>query len=406
MSAEKPTENNSNNKVTAQDLFGSIPKPLDVDPFEGIDMEAISVLKRSVEDDDEGMHFDEFNRLGGFDISDITGAAAKPVEDPDEDDLISLKGLDVDDLSVKKGQPSLNKVSSEDVKVPQFRKPFGSTSSDERSVAVKQKPATETLPGASPQKSPSTPSVFNEFNKVSLTKRIIRTLTPFGKKKGTRPSTEPQGKIKGFSADRLKIGCVYSEVNRVRENIVNALEKANEKTVAFISPHDDAGNTFLISLLGFNIAYFTQMKTLLVDLNMRRPQLHLPFGLEQEQGFTDIISGSLAWQKAVKDTGFSELKMITAGHRDNELYLKLTPDFMENMIHEMKMAYDLVLFDSSPVLNKNRNNVDPVFLSFSCDMIVMVVQDKRTTSEQITNTVEAVTRDGGKIDGIVYNRQF
>ncbi len=79
---------------------------------------------------------------------------------------------------------------------------------------------------------------------------------------------------------------------------------------------------------------------------------------------------------------------------------------MENMFQEMKAAYDLILMDSSPVLNKNRNNVDPVFLSFTSDMVVMVVQDKRTTSEQITESVETITRDGGKIDGIVYNRQF
>ena len=123
-------------------------------------------------------------------------------------------------------------------------------------------------------------------------------------------------------------------------------------------------------------------------------------------GFTDVVSRSVNWKEVVKDTGFSELKIITAGQRDNELYLNLTPDLLENMIREMKEVYDLVLFDSSPVLNKNRNNVDPVFLSFTCDMVVMVVQDKRTTAEQITDAVESITRDGGKIDGIVYNRQF
>ena len=404
MSGEKPTESSSNGSVTTKDLFGSIPKPIDVDPFEGIDMEAINILRRSVEKDEEGVVFDEFNRMGGFDIADISGGTVGPVKASHAEDLISLNGVDTDYISVKKADPSPNDVSAVNEKTP----------IDDRPIEIKKEAKTKTPPTPPPEKSPSKPSVFKGVGKISIpsdkAKTFVKTLvskvkTP-GKKNGAPPSTDPQDVAKALSASRLKAGCVYSEVNRIRENIVNALEKTNEKTVAFITPHDDAGNTFLISLLGFNIAYFTKMKTLLVDLNMRRPQLHIPFGLEREQGFTEVVSGSLSWQDAVKDTGFSELKVITAGRRDNELYLKITPDFMENMFQEMKGVYDLILMDSSPVLNKNRNNVDPVFLSFTCDMVVMVVQDKRTSSEQITDSVEAITRDGGKIDGIVYNRQF
>ena len=413
MSGEKPTESHNGGKVTTKDLFGSIPKPIDVDPFEGIDMAAINILRRPVDKNEEGVLFDEFNRMGGFDIADISGGTIVSIMATDAEDLVSLSGIDTDYISIKKAYPSPRDERPVDEKALPSSEPSDLTSSDNSPVAVKQAFPPET-PTTSSEKPSLKTSVFKDLKKVSILynktntfgKEIVGKLKTLGKKNGAPSKAAPQDAAKAFSAARLKAGCVYSEVNRVRENIINVLEKTNEKTVVFVSPQDDVGNTFLISLLGFNIAFFTKMKTLMVDLNMRRPQLHLPFGLEQEQGFTDIISNSLPWQKAVKDTGFSELKMITAGGWDNELYLKMTPDFMENMFLEMKEAYDLVLFDSSPILNKNRNNVDPVFLSFTCDMVVMVVQDKRTTSEQISNAVEAITHDGGKIDGIVYNRQF
>jgi Mrp family chromosome partitioning ATPase len=414
LSGEKPTGNNSDSHVTTKDLFGSIPKPIDVDPFEGIDMEAINVLRRPVEKDEEGVVFDEFNRMGGFDIADISGGTVEPVKAPNAEDLVSLNGIDTNFISVKKAYPSSNDVITSNEKEPLPTKASEIVSSDDRPEKTKQVHVPKTPPSKSPKKLLSKTSVFKDFKKVStfsnkanaFTKELFGKIKTLGKKNGAPASTDPQATAKALSASRMKTGCVYSEINRIRENIVNVLEKTNEKTVVFITPHDDAGNTFLISLLGFNIAYFTKMKTLLLDLNMRRPQLHIPFGLELEQGFTEVISGSLSWQDAVKDTGFSELKVITAGSWDNELYLKMAPDFMENMFQEMKATYDLILMDSSPVLNKNRNNVDPVFLSFTCDMVVMVVQDKRTTSEQISESVEAITRDGGKIDGIVYNRQF
>ena len=406
MSGEKPTGNNSDSHVTTKDLFGSIPKPIDVDPFEGIDMEAINVLRKPVVKDEEGMVFDEFNRMGGFDIADLSGGTVEPVKAPISEDLVSLNGIDTNFISVKKAYPSPRDTTSADEKAPATAKTLETTSSDDPPAKIRRTHAAKT-PSAKLSGFKGLEKVSTLTNKANVfTKGLFGKIKTLGKKTGAPPSTDPQAAVKALSASRLKAGCVYSEINRIRENIVNVLEKTNDKTVAFVTPHDDAGNTFLISLLGFNIAYFTKMKTLVVDLNMRRPQLHIPFGLEREEGFTEIVSGSLSWQDAVKDTGFSELKVITAGQWDNELYLKITPDFMENMFQEMKAAYDLILMDSSPVLNKNRNNVDPVFLSFTCDMVVMVVQDKRTTAEQITESVEAITRDGGKIDGIVYNHQF
>ena len=414
MSREKPTGNNSDSHVTTRDLFGSIPKPIDVDPFEGIDMESINVLRRPVPKDEEGVLFDEFNRMGGFDIADISGGTVEPVKPPGSEDVVSLNGIDTEFISVKRAYPSLNDATIAEEKESLAANVSETTFPDDSRDKMKPAHIPKKLVAKSPEQSSEKPSVFKDLKKVStltskaniFAKELLGKVKALGKKNGAPPSTDPSVAAKALSANRLKAGCVYSEVNRIRENIVNVLEKTNDKTVVFITPHDDAGNTFLISLLGFNIAYFTKMKTLMLDLNMRRPQLHIPFGLEREQGFTEVVSGSLNWQEAVKDTGFSELKVMTAGGWDNELYLKMTPDFMENMFKEMKAVYDLILIDSSPVLNKNRNNVDPVFLSFTCDMVVMVVQDKRTTSEQISNSVEAVTRDGGKIDGIVYNRQF
>ena len=102
MSGEKPTGNNSDSHVTTKDLFGSIPKPIDVDPFEGIDMEAINVLRKPVVKDEEGMVFDEFNRMGGFDIADLSGGTVEPVKAPISEDLVSLNGIDTNFISVKK----------------------------------------------------------------------------------------------------------------------------------------------------------------------------------------------------------------------------------------------------------------------------------------------------------------
>lgn len=197
----------------------------------------------------------------------------------------------------------------------------------------------------------------------------------------------------------------YAEVHRIREGIVGELQKQNFKTVMIASPHDDAGNTFLVSVLGYNIARFSAMKVLLVDLNMRRPQLHLSFGLEIGKGFSAVASGLLPWKEAIKDTTLKGLQIMTAGRLDTDLSPFLTRSLLDDLIREMKEEFDLILFDTSPLLVQNRGNVDPALLSLICEMVVIVVQDKRTTKTELENAIAAIPQGSGKIRGIVYNHQ-
>jgi len=198
----------------------------------------------------------------------------------------------------------------------------------------------------------------------------------------------------------------YAEVHRIREGIVGELQKENLKTVMVASPHDDAGNTFLVSVLGYNIARFSAMKVLLVDLNMRRPELHLSFGLEIGKGFSAVASGLLPWREALKDTSLKGLQVMTAGRVDTDLSPFLTRSLLDDLIREMKEEFDLILFDTSPLLVQNRNNVDPALLSLICDTVIIVVQDKRTTKTELENAIATIPQNSKKIRGIVYNHQF
>jgi Mrp family chromosome partitioning ATPase len=213
--------------------------------------------------------------------------------------------------------------------------------------------------------------------------------------------------IEGFtSKGKVRKGYIYAELHRIRERIVDNLPQHNQKTLMVTSPHDDAGNTFLISLLGFNIASFSSTRVLLADLNMRRPQLHLPFELEREKGFTEVATGSLNWKEAVKDTDLSGLKILTAGQPNGDLYYFISPSLIENLILDMKRDFDLIIFDTSPVLVHNRNNVDPILLSLLCGMVIMVTQDKKTPKADLRKAIFSITDGGGKVNGIIYNKQF
>ena len=172
------------------------------------------------------------------------------------------------------------------------------------------------------------------------------------------------------------------------------------------SPHDDAGNTFSVSVLGCNIVRFSALRVLLVDLNMRRPQLHLSFGLDIGKGFSAVASGLLPWREALVDTNLKGLLIMPAGRVDMDFSHLMTRSFLDDLIQEMRDEFDLILFDTSPLLVQNRGNIDPVLLSLICDSVVIVIRDKMTTRSELVQAIDAIPEGTKKIMGILYNHSL
>ena len=98
MSSEKRPVHENGNIISSRDLFGSIPKPLDVDPFEGIDIDDISIYMKAPEGEEDG-DIDLANPLEGIDFSDITGMPKD--KSKEEEEGFSLEGIDPQYISVK-----------------------------------------------------------------------------------------------------------------------------------------------------------------------------------------------------------------------------------------------------------------------------------------------------------------
>jgi protein-tyrosine kinase len=344
---KKTPENSNGSEVTTKDLFGSIPKPIDIDPFEGIDLENITIPRPGTEGEpSEELEISSVSPIKGVDLNDISILKRRVrtgSREEDVDRINPLTGIDMKDLGV---QPEDHK----DAEVPPPEEP------------------------------------------------VLQRQVP--------PSGEDSSEIGGHLRNKLSKAYRYAEINRIRENVVKALQVNKQKTVLITSPHDDAGNTFLVSVLGFNAAYFTNMSVLLIDLNMRRPFLHKAFGLTLAGGFNEIAMDLIDWRDAIKDTGLAELKIITAGEPSSELSFFLNRAFIKNMLQDIRSEFELIIIDTSPVLVSNINNVDPVYLSTVCDMVILVVQDKMTSKTMLIDAVDTIRDGGADVDAIVYNRQF
>jgi len=395
-----------NTDVSSNDLFESIPKAIDFDPFEGIDLNE-SQPQTSKRKKVNKRLFDAHHDRPTNTRAKKGQAKIKKLKKPkaDKSSKISanyhsqapfdpLEGIgrmgsvnaDVDD---RKAAARSNETSS-----------GVDTDFDPLAGIDREHPISETT-----ELKPKGDNLLDNIDMSGLSAVSPETLE-LAPPEDTPPDRQLI-KIEGpTSDDWWPKAFDYVEVHRLKEKLLADMQKNNQNTVMITSPHDRAGCTFMAFMLGFSAASFSQIRVLLVDLNMRNPELHRPFGLRLENGFTEVSSGSLYWKDAIKNTSFGSLKLLTAGRQDIQLSYALKHSKTREMLAEMKEEYDLILFDTSPVLVHNRQNIDPAFLGLLSDIVMIVVQDKITKKSELVATVDTITNSGGKIHGIVYNQQF
>src|SRR5207237_1853779 len=88
----------------------------------------------------------------------------------------------------------------------------------------------------------------------------------------------------------------------------------------------------------------------LVDGNFRRPEIHKIFAVANDQGFSDVLNGSVAFDDVVQETQVPNLAVMTSGPKPinaTEMFeSQLLIDFIERALEE----FDHVIFDSGPMM--------------------------------------------------------
>jgi Mrp family chromosome partitioning ATPase len=408
LSATQPKTKNE--EITERDLFGSIPKALDINPFEGINLDEIAVKPSRKESPEEDALI-EINPIKGVDLDDISALPFKSAEPEDYLEIVEINPIGEEHLEgLNDIHPSPATAQKEVVgaAMPLARAAEGFAQKFKRLFSREPEAPSGTPPGATVQNPEAKAAPPSE---TSASKPSVSAIQPpkVVKPKGsffTRLLSKPigNGARPALSAQLVKQAFNYAEIYRIREKILTTLDNQSHKAIMVASPYDNTGNTFMVSVLGLNAASYTQLNLLLVDLNMRKPQLHMAFGLPLENGFGEIAQGAVHWSDTVKETELSNLKLISAGSPVKDMARFLNKEFLESFLSELKAAFDMVLLDISPVMVRNRNNVDPILLGRMSDLVLVMARNKHTSRSALMNTVQAILQDGGNIVGIVYNQ--
>jgi capsular exopolysaccharide synthesis family protein len=142
---------------------------------------------------------------------------------------------------------------------------------------------------------------------------------------------------------------ILSETFRnLRTNIQFIIDTDKPNVIAISSSISGEGKTFVaLNLAG--IFSMSDKKVIVLDLDLRKPKVHLGFNTENKIGMSSILAGKLNWKDSIQDTDIEQLKFISAGTippNPSELIMSKKLDVL---IDELKKEYDLIIIDNPPV---------------------------------------------------------
>jgi capsular exopolysaccharide synthesis family protein len=141
-------------------------------------------------------------------------------------------------------------------------------------------------------------------------------------------------------------------------------------------------------------------KTLLVDLDFRRPAVAREFGATPRADVLAVLAGASSLEDAVVRDPDSGVDLLAAGADHGNPITLLTSRRLATLLHDAKQRYHCVVIDTPPVLGLP----DVKALSPAADAIVFVVQWDRTRRDAVVAALKQLADVAAEVSGVVLNQ--
>ena len=173
------------------------------------------------------------------------------------------------------------------------------------------------------------------------------------------------------------------------------------RIILFVSAIPEEGKTYTSINTAVVLAQ-QNLKTLLIDADLRRPSLNkaLLHGKETPAGLTDYFSGNATLESIIHQTAVENLSLITAGHRAPNPAELLAATDLPALFNHLLETFDRIIIDSAPV-----NAVsDALVIAPHVHKTILVIRAGKTPRKAILRCIMLLKKAQATLGGFVLNR--
>jgi len=141
-------------------------------------------------------------------------------------------------------------------------------------------------------------------------------------------------------------------------------------------------------------------RVLLVDADLRRPQVHNVLGLENQVGLSNVIATGLTAKQAIQRLPmWDHLYVLTAGQLPPDPTRLLCSKKMQYLMEQFHAVFDLVIYDTPPTLGL----ADGRLLAAHTDGVVLIAGLGRTDRSVLMQALDGMKISSATVLGVVAN---
>lgn len=140
-------------------------------------------------------------------------------------------------------------------------------------------------------------------------------------------------------------------------------------------------------------------RVLLIDADMRKGHLNKQFGLPRENGLSELLSGELSAQQAIRAQVLPNLDILTTGKLPTNPADMLMSESFVRLLDMVSAQYELVVIDTPPVLVA----ADTAAVAPYMGAVLLVARADQTQLGELNESAKRLAHGGKAVSGVIFN---
>jgi capsular exopolysaccharide synthesis family protein len=185
----------------------------------------------------------------------------------------------------------------------------------------------------------------------------------------------------------------------LRTHLLLSQATGSMRTLAITSAISREGKTSVAVQLALSIARSTGEPTLLIDGDLRCPDIHRIFEIERSPGLAELLSGAAATDSAI-ETGYSAtLHLLPAGKLETVPHRLLGGSAFPRLLEQLQQKYHYIVIDTPPILPAS----EALLIARAADATVVCARRDFSRLDQVSEAYSRLKSAGVQVSGTVLN---
>jgi capsular exopolysaccharide synthesis family protein len=186
---------------------------------------------------------------------------------------------------------------------------------------------------------------------------------------------------------------------RLAAQLPRLVEKP-QRTILFTSARRSQGVSTVASQVALALALMGEDRVVVVDANLRAPEMHEKFRVRRAPGLAEAVGGKTPVESCIAPTGVPGLSVMPAGAEAGDALALLISEPCERVFQGLRDRYSFVIIDVPPMLE----HPEAAVVAARTDGVVVVARAGRSTRTDHQEVARALSGLGVAHLGVVLSR--